>query len=133
MAMTKAEQMKVESLRIEVALRWTGPVECDVPPPTPGKGGYTEGWSFNTYTGDVELCWSSCIYHGNGRAPLPGKQRSAGSHGAMSLYSTQERALRALRHEYELQVAAKLREMDRRIEASSAATLADKVGQKAAI
>jgi len=116
MPMTKQEKARLEHAETLAALRWTAPVEKDVPPPE-GHGIYSEGWTFNVYAKRVEACWSSVIYHGFGRAPQKGERHSTASQGAKWLFSTEEKALAAMRHEVERQAAADLLAIDRKIEA----------------
>jgi hypothetical protein len=124
MAMTKKERADMNAAidRAETlaALRWTAPVERDVMPPE--RGGYTEGWDFNVYSMQVWRGWSSCVSHGIGPAPIEGRHHS-GSQNARRMFSTKEKALRAMRHEMELQFAADLLKVERRI--ASAQVLID--------
>jgi hypothetical protein len=103
MAMTKKEQAAMQAAidRAELlaALRWTAPVERDVlPPDSSWRAEYTEGWTFNAYTGIVQQEW-----------------RASGSQGAQLMYSTQAKALAGLRHEVEREAARKLLAIDRRL------------------
>lgn len=114
MAMTKKERAAFEGivnkLRIVAALRWTDHVEPDVPIPERG-GVLAKGWFFNTYYGNAESACSSCVHHSIGRDDRTDSQ------GAIRLYSTKLRALKACRHRMELEFARKLAEIDRKIEA----------------
>ena len=116
MPMTKQEEARLERAETLAALRWTAPVEKDVPPPE-GAGIYSEGWTFNAYAKRVEICWSSVIYHGFGRAPQKGEMHRSAAQGVKWLFSTEEKALAAMRHEVERQAAADLFAIDRKIEA----------------
>lgn len=110
MAMTKKERAEfdeaIDKLRIVSALRWTAPIEPDVPPPK-SFDGLTIGY---LPAGDrvTEAC-SSSIGHGRDHV----KTRSQ---GARSLYSTRRMALAALRHEVEMDCARRLADIDRQIE-----------------
>jgi hypothetical protein len=115
MAMTKKEretmQAAIDRADLLAALRWTNPVVRDVPPP---KDGYTEGWDFNVYSESVYQAWSGCVVNGRGLAPK-GQRQSSASQGARTLYSTEARALAAMRHEIELETARNLMQIDRKI------------------
>jgi hypothetical protein len=73
MAMTKAERKELESaregLRIYRALRWTAPVEPDVPKPSLSSLQDSTGFVFNQYSKTVERAWSSSVYHPEVRRP----------------------------------------------------------------
>jgi len=108
---TKAEQAEAlarEAL-IAQALRWTAPVEADVPPPARGEGGLTTGYMYNTYGASVVVACSSGHSHG------VGSWTSTTTQGARALYSTRERALCALRAELERDCAKRLAAVDRAI------------------
>lgn len=117
MAMTKKEQAAMQAAidRAELlaALRWTSPVERDVPPPSDG---YSEGWTYNAYSKRVERGWSKCVSHGSGPVPVDGRYTSA-SQGAQWMYSTEAKALAAMRHELETMAAKSLLEVDRKLAA----------------
>ena len=117
MAMIKKEQaeMKAAIDRADtlLALRWTNPVRRDVDVP---QDGYSQGWDYNAYTREVFMGWSCTVFHGKGPAPEVGKHRS-GSQQPRRYYSTQVRALAAMRHEIEQKAAADLLKIDRRIAA----------------
>ena len=118
MAMTKAEKAKVEELKTELALRWTtDDVSPDVPPP-PAFGGYSQGWTFNAYNLEAYEAWSSSLHHGRGKAPKTEKERRniSATQRPIELYSTRERALRAMRRTIEREAAKKLRSVDALIE-----------------
>jgi len=120
MAMTKKEQaaMKEAIDRAETlaALRWTAPVEKDVPPPK--DGGYSEGWIYNAHSFVVERGWSDSVSHGSGEAPERGKYR-IGSQNARWMFSTKAKAVAAMRHELENMAAEKLLKCDRILRAVS--------------
>lgn len=114
MAMTKKERAEMEAaiLRAETlaALRWTGPVARDLPPPSPGGNeAYTQGWDFNAYTLSADEWWSGPVTHGRGRAD----RRTSASQSGRALFSTQRLALAALRHAVEMKAAADLLKVDR--------------------
>lgn len=115
MAMTKKEQAAMQAAidRAELlaALRWTGPVAKDVAPP---KKGYSEGWTFNAYSMRVEQGWNDSFAHGSGPAPTDGRFRS-GSQQPQWMFSTEAKALAAMRHEVEIEAAQKLLKIDRLI------------------
>jgi hypothetical protein len=117
MAMTKKEQaeMKAAIDRADTlaALRWTAPVRRDVDVP---KDGYSEGWDYNAWTREAFIGWSSTVSHGTGPASEVGKHKS-GSQQPRRYYSTQVRALAAMRHEIEQKAAADLLKIDRQIAA----------------
>lgn len=119
MAMNKAEKARLEEALTQAALRWTSPVEPDVEPPLPDAGSFgllSKGFTFNAYTLRVEPACSSYHSHGIGGHDKTTMQRS------IRLYSTAERAARAMRAEMERQFAKKLREVDRIIEKETAIT-----------
>ena len=126
--MTKKEQaeMKAAIDRAETlaALRWTAPVERDVEVP---QQGYSEGWDYNAYTMRVWQGWSDRVYHGKGKAPVGYKDRN-GSQGSLRMYSTEARALAAMRHELEQKFAADLLSVDRQIATSLANVAAADAG-----
>jgi hypothetical protein len=116
MAMTKKEQaeMKAAIDRADTlaALRWTAPVRRDVDVP---KDGYSEGWDYNAWTREAFMGWSSTVSHGTGSAPIA--VHKSGSQQPRRYYSTQVRALAAMRHEIEQKAAADLLKIDRQIAA----------------
>ena len=117
MAITKKEQaeMKAAIDRADTlaALRWTNPVRRDVDVP---QDGYSQGWDYNAWTQNVFIGWSSTVTHGTGPAPEVGKHKS-GSQQPRRYYSTQVRALAAMRHEIEQKAAVDLLKIDRQIAA----------------
>jgi len=107
---TKAEQAEAlarEAL-IAQALRWTAPVEPDVSPPLAGAPLAT-GYMYNTYSAAVFVACSSSVGHAIGSCTKTTTQ------GAIALYSTRERALRALRSDLERDCALRLAVADRAI------------------
>lgn len=111
MAMSKAEKARLEAALTAAALRWTAPVERDVPIPTGRE--VTEGWDFNTYSATVSQKWSTATAHGDGPAPSSGyRYLAAASQGGRRLYSTKALALAALRFEVETKAAETLRSID---------------------
>lgn len=110
MGMTKKEQALVEELKMKMALRWTEKVEPDIPPPKTYDEELSKGFIFNAYAGTVSRGCSSNIYHS------VHSDKETNSHDSIWLYSSRKLALRAMRHEMELQYARKLREIDKQIE-----------------
>jgi len=115
---TKAEQAEAvkaaaacEAL-IAQALRWTAPHAPDVPPPANGEAGLTTGYAYNSFAAPVVVACSSSNGHG------VGSWTSTTTQGARALYSTRERALRALRAELERECAKRLAAVDSAIEAA---------------
>lgn len=117
MAMTKKERAEFDArlLKAETlaALRWTGEVEPDIP--VPKTFGTSSGWSFNVHTRKVDATWSESAAHGYG---LKRDGNRSASQGGISMYSTKELALAALRHAVELESAAALLSIDKQIEAA---------------
>jgi hypothetical protein len=110
--LNKQQQAEFDALRqaLAVALAWrrTEKVERDVPPP---EGvGLTRGWDARAWNGQyrVDKACSSSVSHGDGW------ERTT-SQGAHSLYSTRERALRAVRYQIEQQCAETLAKIDAEI------------------
>lgn len=115
MPMTKAEKARMAELEKQLllarALRFTDPVEPDVPiPATFGKERLAKGFLFNAYTPRVVPACSSSVFHAFGR------NDQTDSQGARRLFSTRLRALRALRHAVEMECAQKLAGIDLQIE-----------------
>lgn len=104
-----------QQARERAALRWSDDdaVAPDVPPPQHGSE-LTTGWLFNTYTRRVDVAYSSAIFHAWGRTDRTITQ------GARWLFSTRERALRALRVAMEQEFAAALARVDAQIEREQA-------------
>lgn len=96
----------IEHAETLAALRWTEPVEKDLPIP---RENFTSGWNFNIYNGTVQQMWSSVVFHGYGAEP---KQECSSSQRGISLFSTKILALKALRHATECEAAEKLRRID---------------------
>jgi hypothetical protein len=124
MSMTKKEQAVVAELRQALALHRTGPVEPDVPCP----GHFTKpdmvmGWGFNTYNQSVSRVWMTSLYSHNTlseeEGPQPTQREGSWSQVHHPLFSTRERALRALRYAIEQEAAKKLADIDARIEAGA--------------
>ena len=120
MAMTKKERAELDgllkALRLAKALRWTDPVNPDVPRPTPGTFGapMAIGFLFVGELGDhprVDVACSSAIGHSVGNTGRTTTQ------GARSLYSTRALALKALRNEVEKACAERLARIDAQIDA----------------
>jgi len=121
MAMNKKEQAAfieiTEESEINRALRWSDyETEYDVPKPTSGMG-YVNGWSFNSYSRNVYKSWSGMASHGEGHS-INGERLSNASQGAISQYSTEEKALKAMRRVLERNFATVLAEVDRKIKKS---------------
>ena len=116
MAMTKKEeaamQAAIDRAETLAALRWTGPVERDVGVPLQG---YSEGWDYNVHSGRVWFGWSDRVGHGTGPAPTGSDRYRSGSQGSRRMFSTQAKALAAMRHEMEQKAAADLMKVDRQI------------------
>ena len=115
MAMTKKEQAEIDRAETLAALRWTGPVEHDVGVPLQG---YSEGWDGNAHSMRVWIGWSGQVVHGAGEAPKNGERHYNGAQGSRRLFSTQAKALAAMRHEMEQKAAADLLKVDRQIAAA---------------
>ena len=105
--LTKAQERRFHELRVLAALRWTAPVEPDVPPPTRSDQ-LTRGWI--AIANRVEPGCSSSIYHGSGT------MNKTTSQGARALHSTKLRALRAMRNIVERDAAQRLAQIDAQIE-----------------
>lgn len=95
---------------IQAALRWTGPVQRDLPPPTESDK-ISKGWTFYGSVGSkrVEKACSSCFDHGNG-------WEKTTSQNTLTMFSTKLKALRGMRHEMELEFANLLATVDAQIE-----------------
>lgn len=127
MAMNKKEQAEMADMRRELAearaLRYTPRVEPDLPAPRPLTGEKISGWDFNSYSFEVKQAWSESFAHGNGPAR---DRRMTASQGAVPLYSTKLRALKAMRNEMERKAARDQAEVDALIEQEAAAQAAAK-------
>lgn len=114
MAMTKKERAEIDALvkklRISGALRWTEEVKPDVPIPK-GWQGLSKGWLPRAWDGTAEPACSSAVHHARGQ------NDKTTSQGAKELYSTRLLALKAARHQVEMEAAEKLAQIDERIEA----------------
>lgn len=115
--MTKRDQALMQATLDQAlllgALRWSSEVKPDVR--APDGEGYTEGWSFNVFSGAVEQGWSSKTTHGSGAAPKAGSRAMTASQGCQDLFSSEVRALEALRHALEVECAQRLLAVDRRL------------------
>lgn len=125
MPMNKKEREEFEAmkqaLRIARAMRFTTPVAPDVPPP---KGsGSTSGWLHNSYRGAAIQAWSESVSHGLGGPDR--KSTGGGSQNSRPLFSTELLALKAMRHEMEMDFAKKLAQVDRLIEEVEASDAKD--------
>ncbi len=119
MAMTKAEKQHLQDLERQLreakALRFTDPVEVDLPPPDNFRA-LSKGWSFWVPTvylrhnsPRVEKACSSSISHGTGWEKVC-------SQNPRWLYSTELLAWKAARREAEEETARLLAYIDERIE-----------------
>lgn len=117
MAMTKKERAEfdaaIERAELLAALRWTNPVEPDVPVPGWGEPA-SIGFMQNAYSIRVDKGWSTSVSHGMGDYD----ERGSGSQRGQRLYSTAARAWSAMRHEVEMRAARDLLKIDRLIAAS---------------
>jgi hypothetical protein len=103
-----ARQQREE--RIREALHWTEEADGpDVPPPT-GWRELVTGYMFNAHYLRVDVACTGPVTHAIERTDRTTTQ------GARSLYSTRERALRALRNVVERECAERLEKIDRMIE-----------------
>jgi hypothetical protein len=111
MAMTKKEKELFDEalLRIELltAFHWTKPIAPDIPVP---KSGVVSGWLYNLSSRNVYAAWSASNKHGD----MPYMPQFWYGNG-IALYSTKTKALLALRHAIEVQVAKDLLDIDKRI------------------
>lgn len=111
MAMNKKEQAAMQAAidraNLLAALRWTAAVPPDVPPPSAGglSTGYVGRADRYGPPRAIPAC-SSAIYHGIG------SHTKTTSQHAQYLWSTPLLALRAARHEYELECAKELAKFD---------------------
>jgi hypothetical protein len=118
--MTKAERAKMDSLvekvRLNGALRWTSEVKPDVLPPTDqtvlvGYLAYGSiGWG---YMPRVDKAWTQFHLHGDGDGS---NSRFVSSHGGRAMYSSKLLAVKAKRHQMELECAKILAAYDKLIE-----------------
>lgn len=117
MAMNKKEQAAFANLerrlREAKAFRVTEMVAPDVQPPSPGEHGPSrllKGWLFNVYNDQVNRACTSSVHHN------PNGDDRTTSQCPRSLYSTEERALLALRNQVEAIFMKRLVAIDERIE-----------------
>ena len=113
-----AMQAAIDRADTLAALRWTAPVERDVGVPLQG---YSEGWDYNAHSMRVWFGWSGQVVHGPGPAPKAGERHYNGAQYSRRMFSTQAKALAAMRHEMEQKAAADLMRVDRQISAAMAA------------
>jgi hypothetical protein len=122
MAMSKKERAEfdalLDELRLVAALRWTEPVAPDVPTPKGNElsRGYLPIGVMSDSARVTEAC-SSSVNHGLDHQKTSTQQPRA-------LYSTRLLALKALRHQIEIDCAQRLARVDRQIEALRAVGLA---------
>lgn len=107
-----AKQLKLDQL---AAFRLTEECKPDVPPPSGGYQDISRGWAYNSYSKTIRESWSTYMTHGD----FYNGERISGSQGSRWLYSSRERALKAMRHEVELQAAADLHKIDQLIKGAS--------------
>jgi hypothetical protein len=122
MAMTKKEKAEFDAAILKAqtlsALRWTEPVDKDLPVPTGGE--IINGWDYNFYTLYAERMWSSSYNHGCGIKDDDNRYYS--NQKGISLYSSKLLALKAMRHYIERESAEKLRRIDEQIKSELEAT-----------
>ena len=106
MAMNKKENAYVEKLEMELALRWTAPVEKDVEIPKTSKV-IVSGFS-HTSTRVTESC-SSTLSHSTSSTTR------ANSKDPIKQFSSRLLALKSLRHSIELESAKRLFVIDKQI------------------
>ena len=110
--MTKRELVELELLKLEVELHksfhMTEGLKPDVPPPTEPNT-LTRGWTYNEHSMRVLTACSSIVSHGLDSTTTTTSQRP------IHLYSTQEKAYRALRSVLERKYAHHLMIIDKRI------------------
>jgi len=110
MAMTKKERAAFDAAlhtaRVAGALRWTEGPPRDIRPP---QTGIVNGWDFNAPSQVVTKACTGPVTHSFGNWDRTTTQ------GCRSLYSTRERALRALRAELEKRFATDLAIIDHAI------------------
>lgn len=121
MAMNKKEkELYEDALRmqeINKSLRWSD-YEDDKDVNIPDHSGrYVNGWSINRGTMNVYESWSSAISHGDGWINEGDSPRYA-SQRPIKQYSTEEKALKALRLFMEAKFASLLLDVDKRINSS---------------
>jgi hypothetical protein len=109
MTMNKKEKAELALAKHELALHRTfsiqaGSVERDLPPPAWGEE-LTKGWDFNTYSTRVFKACSDCVHHGVG-------WDKTDIQSSVSLYSTRDRAVMALRYSKQRECMKILLEVD---------------------
>jgi hypothetical protein len=106
----------VENNEALAALRPTpGEYAPDLPAPDRG-GAYIEGWDYwPEGPPRVFYRWSTCGAHGNENSRMTDRATGGGRQGGRDLYSTKERALRAMRRELELRFGRALLAIDKQI------------------
>lgn len=119
MAMNKKERAEFEALKemcsTSKALSWRNyQTEPDLEIPTEGV---VLGWGIGTYQRTVFPTWSEKSSHGHGHdmEKIKGRYRSASQKG-IKQFSTEAKALAALRSSLENDFAEKLRNIDERLE-----------------
>lgn len=119
MAMNKKEQAQFDEalhlMQLNRALRWSdNGADFDVGKPD-WNGEIVNGWSVNMGNVTVYKSWSSSAVHGDGWS-TNGERPKYASQDPIPQYSTEEKALRALRHKLEMKFAAELLRVDKLIE-----------------
>jgi hypothetical protein len=124
-AMSKREQAAFEAAiraaKVAGALRWTEPLEPDLPRPGPGGPSFVRGWTFNPYlaiNGPHSLQVQKSCSTANGHNT--GSWDATTSQGGIAQYSTKLRAARALRAVLEKKFAETLADVDLLIEEAKA-------------
>lgn len=121
--MTKKEQKAVDTeinrltaeLRLYKAMRFSPPVEPDIPIPTYSVNGLSRGYTFHCSLSSYSDCvkadkaCSSSIFHGDGWDKTSSQQ-------PLRLYSRRVDALRMGRHQLALACAEKLARVDEEID-----------------
>lgn len=112
MAMNKKEKEYVTQLENDIAtalaFTFTPKVLPDVPPPKEYTG-FTTGYSYNAYSLSVKKACSSATGHGIGVWDRTNSQHP------ISLFSTKEKAYRAMRNDLEITYAKQLAKIDLKI------------------
>lgn len=99
-----------ESIKVKMALRFTDEVLPDLKKPEYSSGEMTKGWSFNSYNMSVGKACSTSNSHS-----VWGDEKTT-SQGGIDIFSTRILALKAMRHEVEMECAYNLRKIDIMIE-----------------
>jgi hypothetical protein len=119
MAMNKKEQAALDEAKkmadLRYSLRWTSKerINHDLHPE------YKKtifGYSFNTHNERIYPEWSQLARHGSGHPPEEITWKTSASQNGVSLYSTKQLALKALRFELEIKFAETLRRIDNQID-----------------